>query len=329
MHLPHDIASRILGGTSLGFSCTPDGNVQEWPRSTYGIYPPVGYLPWNVLEIGNGDTYGYYWPVGKENQDPVVCTTEHDTYRFVPFASTLEGCLRLVRASDPGSAGEVRDVARAFAVKLADSRKRSPVTDVQALFALDTQSPQLLLEQARAAMRRGDLGSGEGYAAQALEMVPEFGEAAFVLSQFHQRQGRLEPAARALLVAIGSPICLSGGYNRRLRCLKALQRMKDDVYSENDPLWRERQRLTFQTGVTSNDDFHIYDQAIEDYHLAGSGTRAVWLRMLIGELMSMETRTFQERYGWTPAKYLQDVRNDLLRAGFSSRVTALGLAPDS
>src|SRR5262249_5509245 len=84
VRLPEDIARMIQAGASLGFGCAPDGTVGKWPWSTDGIYPPVGYLDWRVLEVGNGDTYGYYWPVGKEDQEPIVCATEHDAGRVIP-----------------------------------------------------------------------------------------------------------------------------------------------------------------------------------------------------------------------------------------------------
>jgi hypothetical protein len=65
VRLPEDVVHPILSGASLGFSCNPNGTVREWTPSTIGIYPPVGYLRWSALDVGNGDTYGYYWPVGR------------------------------------------------------------------------------------------------------------------------------------------------------------------------------------------------------------------------------------------------------------------------
>jgi hypothetical protein len=323
MRLPDDIARKILVGASLGFGCDRDGMVRIWPRSTHSVYPPVGYLRWNVLEVGNGDTYGYYWPVGKEEQEPIVCTTEHDAFRVVPFASTLAGCLRLVRATEPEIADEIKEVAQAFDISLAGALPRNATTPTRALATLDPRSPQLLLAVAREALRVGDLPQGEHSVALALDLLPEYGEAAFVLSQFYRRQQRFTQAAEALLVAISSPLCFGGGYDLRLKCLKALQRMNDDLITGDDVLWRERRRLTFKTGVKLNDDFRIYEEAIEAYTAVGAGTRAVWLRMLVGELMEMETVSFQERYGWTTTKHRQDLRRDLLRAGLSTRVAAL------
>ena len=130
MRLPDDIARQILAGASLGFDCDPAGMVQNWPPYSNDVYPPPGYLRWRVLEVGNGDTYGYYWPVGNENQDPIVCTTEHDASRVIPFASTLAGCLCLVRATQPKIADDVREVARAFAISPAGARPRNAATPV-------------------------------------------------------------------------------------------------------------------------------------------------------------------------------------------------------
>jgi len=100
--------------------------------------------------------------------------------------------------------------------------------------------------------------------------------------------------------------------------------MMDDLLSADDVLWRERRRLTFRTGVRENDDIQIYEDAITAYLASGAGARAVWLRMLVGEVMSRETVSFQERYGWTRAKQREDLIHDFLAAGLSARIPALG-----
>jgi hypothetical protein len=77
-----------------------------------------------------------------------------------------------------------------------------------------------------------------------------------------------------------------------------------------------------RTGVRENGDLRIYEDAIAAYLSSGAG--AVWLRMLVGEVMSRETLSFQERYGWTRAKHRQDLTHDFLAAGLSARIPALG-----
>jgi hypothetical protein len=73
-----------------------------------------------------------------------------------------------------------------------------------------------------------------------------------------------------------------------------------------------------------SDDCRLYEDAIAAYISIGAGTRAGWLRMLVGELMSHETVSFQGRYGWTRAKHRQGLAHDLLAAGPSARIAALG-----
>jgi hypothetical protein len=323
MRLPAMIAQQIQAGHSLGFACDSTGNVREWP-SSHGVYPPVGYLRWRVLEVGNGDSYGYYWPVGREDHDPIVCTTEHDRFRLVPFASDLAGCLRLLRATRTAVFDEIKEVAQDFAVPLTAMQPSDAASPERALATLDPHSPQLLLEQARAAMRIADLTLCERSLLEALDLCPEYGEAAAALGQLYRRQQRSADAAQALLVAISTPLCFGAGDEVRLKCLRALQGMKGDLISADDVLWRERGRLTLRTGVRENDDLRIYEDAIAAYVASGAGTRAVWLRMLVGELMSRETVSFQERYGWTRAKHRQDLAHDLLAAGLSARISALG-----
>ena len=261
MRLPAMIAHQILAGHSLGFACDSAGNVREWP-SSHGAYPPVGYLRWRVLEVGNGDSYGYYWPVGREDHNPIVCTTEHDRFRVIPFASDLAGCLRLLRATRTAVVDEIKEVAQDFAVTLTAIRSKDAASPDRALATLDSHSPHLLLEQARAAMRTADLPLCERSLLEALDLLPEYGEAAAALGQLYRRQQRSPDAAQALLVAISTPLCFGGGDEIRLKCLRALQGRQDDLIAREDVLWRERRRLTFRTGVREHDDLRIYEDAI-------------------------------------------------------------------
>jgi hypothetical protein len=186
MRLPAMITQQILAGHSLGFGCDSVGNVLEWPAS-HGLYPPVGYLRWRVLEVGNGDSYGYYWPVGRGDRNPIVCTTEHDRFRVVPLASDLAGCLRLLRATRSAVADEIKEVAQDFEVTLTAIGPSDAASPERALVSLDTHSPHLLLEQARAAIRTADLVLCECSLLEALHLLPEYGEAAAALGQLYRR----------------------------------------------------------------------------------------------------------------------------------------------
>jgi hypothetical protein len=323
MRVADDIGAKIRSGRSLGFEVDGSGMVQSWPKQ-YGLYPPPGYLRWDVLQVGNGDTYGYYWPVGKENDEPIVCTTEHDVFRITPMASSLEGCLRIVRVREPEIADEVKEIARDFSVDLRRLRARQESDPEHDLAELDPRSPQLLLEAARDAFRKGEVQRCERNVTLALSLMPEYAEASFTLAQLLHRTHQTEQSVAALLDAITSPLCF-GGYVLRDKCLRMLQSLRDDVIlTQDNPLWRERKRLTFQTGVKQNDDFRIYEEAIEWYLATGGGVHAVTLRMLVGELLWLETVSFQERYGWSVQKHHDDLRRDIARAGLDARLITLG-----
>src|SRR5688500_9183108 len=97
-HVPRNIAERVCAGVGLGFQCDERGALSGgFETGTAGgvSYPPPGYLPWNRLDVGNGDTYGFYWPIGRESSPPIVCTLVHDAWELFPLASSLESAARL------------------------------------------------------------------------------------------------------------------------------------------------------------------------------------------------------------------------------------------
>ena len=85
-----------------------------------------------------------------------------------------------------------------------------------------------------------------------------------MLGSLYRRQKRLPEAARKMVEVLSAPICF--GINRD-KALLSVKRLRDEDYLElqSDPLWSQRQQLTFATGVKRNDDFNIYEEAIAEY----------------------------------------------------------------
>jgi hypothetical protein len=75
--------------------------------------------------------------------------------------------------------------------------------------------------------------------------------------------------------------------------------------------------LNRRRSVIARDDYLIYEDAVEEYHALGWGTRGDRMRILIGELMSGETVPFPERYGWNTHR--RNLAADLQRAGLPPR----------
>ena len=299
------------------------------------IYPPVGFQPWPIGGLGNGDEYGYYWPVGRESTDPLVAMTSQDCWALIPVASSLESLARL------GDCEEVNWLVHGEPDGTADESDDEKVTLSWAeRLAIDPDSPHLLVANADAAMAKNELDKSESQYLRAIHLLPEYTAAHFGLAMLYRRLRKPELAIRSMLETIRSPLCFQGAsfwsetslpLNRndyRRKCLMWLQQAKvDDVPSSaTDPLFAVRDQLTFATGVKTIDDFALYDQVIEQYTAAGRVLDAIRLLMLVGELMMCETVSFRERSAFTFAAFRGRLLS-LFRLGAIERAAFLESAP--
>ena len=67
---------------------------------SFGPYPPLGFVPLFDAELGNGDYFGLYWPLGKENEEPIVCDMLHDEWALEPSFSSLEKFIEWLSLND-------------------------------------------------------------------------------------------------------------------------------------------------------------------------------------------------------------------------------------
>ena len=301
---------------------------EAWPEAD--AYPPPGFLPIpSLFEVGNGDVSGFYWPIGRENDEPLLCDTYHDSWSLGPQASNMEGFIKLKIAEgcsepddDDYQAAQELTAQLGFTLPTADGSEPLPV---ELQLALDPDSPVVLKAAAQQAMKSGDLEGAAEHLRGALDRLPEFTEALILLGHLYRRQGKLPEAAQKLTEAIGTPLCF--GWERE-KALLSVKRLRDGDHRElaGDPLWSQRQQLTFATGVKRNDDFNIYEEAVAEYLRQGKGVLAVRLRVLVGELMWGETTSFRERYGYTMEKHRQLLRSEIAQAGLTDRLIACGPA---
>ncbi len=154
-------------------------------------------------------------------------------------------------------------------------------------------------------------------------MLPEYTEVLFMLGNLYRRQRKLPDAAQKMVEALSAPLCLGKG---REGVLQAVKRLHDEDYPElqSDPLWSHRHTLTFATGVKSNSDFGIYEEAILEYLHQGKGILAVRLRVLIGELMWSETVSFRERSDYSMEKHRRLLKDNIAAAGLTARLAVVG-----
>ena len=337
MYVPERYLNLHVRGYPLDFGSAKQP--EAWTRAGLSpVYPLPGFFPIiSLFEVGNGDLTGFYWPIGKEDQEPILCDTYHDNWSLEPQASSLEGLIRRkvaeghveVEDDEDGENDDyegAREIAEQLGVSLLISAAERASPQLQLL--LDPDSPVALKSAAAEAAKARDVEGAAGLLEHSLRVLPEYSEALMMLGNVYRRQGRLLEAAAKLVEALGAPLCLGGD---RQKALQSVKRLRDEDYPEllDDPLWAQRQRLTLVTGVKRNDDLLVYEKAIATYLSQGKGILAVRLRMLVGELMWSETVSFRERYNYTFERHRQLLRDEIERAGLTARLVALGSPTDS
>lgn len=318
MRVPVNVQQVLAAIPAFGFSCSDDGVPLEWPPPSF--YPPLGFLPWSLFEVGNGDVYGYYWPIGREDSPPIVCETYHDGWELEPIASSLEGLLRLKLASRNHHREDAIQLGRLLGI---DVNKISPTAklDAGSALALDDSSPRFLTIAGHQLAEENQIDLAQRYYLKALDLVPEYGSASFGLARVYRRKRDLQAAIQCMLDVLIAPRCFGGD---KKMCLRWIQQLPDTAFFDaNDPIWSHRHQLTLASGVKQNNDFLVYEELIEAYLNKREGNRAIRLRIMVGEFMATETLAFRERYNYTEARHIELLIDNLDRAGLSSRLVAL------
>jgi hypothetical protein len=65
-----------------------------------GAYPPNGFIEFGEGALGNGDCFGLYWELGKEDQEPMICEMQHEEGTIVPSFSSLKKFLEWYELND-------------------------------------------------------------------------------------------------------------------------------------------------------------------------------------------------------------------------------------
>ncbi|MEG0882542.1 MAG: hypothetical protein RSH52_14905 [Janthinobacterium sp.] len=247
---------------------------QDWQHTT--AYPPLGFTPFAEGALGNGDSFGLYWPIGREASEPIVVETWHDEWRIQPHFSSLAAFLQAHAAAEDEYVGTP---------SLADDPASPRAAFLEAKEQIAQRKPDAaiaLLEGARA-------------------IVPEYTDALTLLHGQYVRAGRIEDAVTVAIQAIISPPSFGGPP------LKALQWLRTQPVPEGepDPIWRACGQLSFHFGGSKdNADYPVLLAAIDTYLAQGKHVCAATLMQTYAELMSAETVSFQERHAFEPAAFI-------------------------
>jgi len=248
---------------------------QDWRYSA--PYPPLGFRPFAEGALGNGDTFGLYWPVGLEAREPIVVETWHDSWQIQPTYSSLSSFLVALD-------------------KAGDGYPEPPS------FEEDVRSPRVLFELAKQKVQAQAVGDAVRLLEEAVDVLPEYTDALCLLWAQYVRQGRREEALATALRAIIAPPSFGG---RATKPLKWLRGQTGTPTIDGDSIWQARAQLKLSYGgAKENGDYAVYRTAIEAYLDASQYVHACVLMQTYAELMGAETIAFQERHGFVQADFV-------------------------
>lgn len=234
-----------------------------------GPYPPAGFLPVNDAALGNGDYFGLYWPLGRENDEPIVCDMYHDEGRVVPAFSSVAVFLAWLDAND-GERGDA-DVA-------------------------DPESGQGLFEHARPCIARGDVQQAIVLLRQACRAVPDMGDWWLALAGQLRRAGEQEQGIEAALQAYRCNWAFGLAVDPVLRFVRAGRNLASLA---DDPIVQRSLDLGAGFGGTKeNRNYRLLQECISEYFARGEPLKALQLHHNRAFMLASETVAFQERHGF-------------------------------
>jgi hypothetical protein len=283
------------------------------------VYPPIGFFPF--AGIGNGDYHGFYWPIGRENGPPVVAFSSHDAYALIPEYSDVAGAARCQLALS-----SERKLSYEFRCAFASLHEPIPKIEVDGAIAVDDHRQFLKLDPdspfrncavADQDVLAGDLESAEAHYRRAIEILPEYVAAHFGLGYLLRRLRRQRDASIHFRKALMCPFAFWGGSfwadhflpgtfrtDWARKALLWLRQIKEPHESlANDPFLNNINELTLATGVEKSRDIDLLLRMIDDYLDHGLFLDAVFLWINIGDRAALETTSFRERHGLTPASF--------------------------
>lgn len=234
-----------------------------------GPYPPAGFLPVNDAALGNGDYYGLYWPLGRENDEPIVCDMYHDEGRIVPVFSGVTMFLAWLDANG----GERGDESVA-----------------------DPQSGPALFDRARPCIARGDVQEAIVLLQQACGAVPDMTDWWLALAGQLRRSGAQEQGIEAALQAYRCNWSFGVAAEPVLRFIRAGRNLASFAH---DPIVQRSLELDAGFGGTKeNGNYRLLQECISEYFARDEPGKALQLHHNRAFMLASETVAFQERHGF-------------------------------
>ena len=240
---------------------------------TGGTYPSLGFQPVWDADLGNGDYYGLYWPYGREKQEPIVCDMLHDEWRLQVAFSNTEIFIKWLALND-GQRGD------------------HDVEDSGLVGRRFLETKPLLKNNLEEAISRLNAICDD---------FPECAEYWYTLATQLRRVGNRQSACLAAIRAFTSNWAFGTPPEGTLKLIESGQGLVED------PLVTRIGMLTTKYGGSKeNRNYDILKEIISAYLSSPTPVLGLVLNQNYGYMMSSETVSFQERYNFDSAIWLDE-----------------------
>lgn len=284
---PMDFLKRLLGSNTTNVSSSPaqisglrlpPGAEQLHIDRTDVLsgYLPLGFVIFRDHQLGNGDYFGFYWPVGRENGEPIVAETDHDGGTLEPGFSSLAAFLK-----------KTKDIDHEDWLELPT-------------FEEDPDSPLNCYRKARELIAASAFNDAIMQLEKAVDALPEYTDALAALAGQYLRARRTDEACRLAMRMLISPPSFGygGGVANIARWFSRLETGPEDVL--DDPIWKGRAALASIPSGGNKDaqSYPVLREAMDVYARRGQIIQAMTLMQTYSDFMNGETKSFQERHGY-------------------------------
>ncbi|MEM6801162.1 MAG: hypothetical protein AAF696_07140 [Bacteroidota bacterium] len=237
------------------------------PRLEIGPFPPNGFQPFDEASLGNGDYFGLYWELGKEDQAPIICEMIHDEGIITPRFSKLDIFLDWYELNDHAWGEE----------EVSDEK-----------FVLN------FLAKGNEELKRNNPEKAIEFYKKSTESFGELSEPWFKLASQEKRLGNEVAFQKSIINTILSNWAIEFPSQNALRLLKSLNPIEE---LKHHPLIINRDKLELDFGGRKeNETYVVLGEIIHALREMGELNKALLLEQNYALMMQWETTSFQERY---------------------------------
>lgn len=250
------------------------------------IFPPLGFREIEEAVNNAGDSYGLYWELEKENEEPIICNKRHEEFLLVPEFVNLNSFLIWYEETDG---------------------QKSPRIDLkEKTFFLN------LYSKSRVLTKEGKTAEAIEILEKSIQLFGEYCDSWTLLSENYYKINKLDKAETAALNSIITNYIF--GLPSK-KCIEQFNKINPNGILKNNPLVKRKDSLLIG-GDFANPFTISYEkliEAIEEFSAIGDLKSATLLEQNYGYLMSLEKEAIKLKYSFNEMEWSINFKKKILR----------------